>query len=220
MGNPEGATQVDPRAEIREVLRRVEVDVVRCYIFWNNYKKLSVDNPRVHLLNHTASGFFGLCQVAFQTETLIALSRLCDPPESCGKKNASIGYLQRLIRGYCSVDSALAELADRIEVHCNEIAHSYSKIKPFRNKFLSHSDLEHSAVKVRNVGANAEQIESILTLISNVLNEVLGEVSSITRDYKHLTVQSDSSCMMNFIERHTTCSIARPLRRRVRSEES
>ena len=91
---------------------------------------------RLDLLSRTAPSFFLLVRRAFRREIVLTVARLCDPPRTAGKPNASLRYLLETIGRLGQKD-----LAEEIERQLAQVSPIVKSIVGQRNKKIAHSDL-------------------------------------------------------------------------------
>jgi hypothetical protein len=73
-------------------------EVVRLHTKWDEYVELFGTKPsRLELLNSSAPLFFRIVQDSLWENIIIHITRITDPPKSCGKANLSITCLADLV---------------------------------------------------------------------------------------------------------------------------
>ncbi len=121
-----------------DVFIAVGHSIQRIFVHWDIYQQLyDSGDANIQLMNSSGSFVFGVLQRLLLDETILALSRLTDPPSTSGRENASIKNLFELARP--SLDPQLASEVEaslkRLDAHvCNARTH--------RNKVIAHSDLQ------------------------------------------------------------------------------
>lgn len=109
-------------------------EMIWLHMKWGEYVDLFGAGPnRLELLNETAPVFFWMVENVLWEDLLLHISRLTDPPETCGKLNLTIQNLPRFI------DASMKEALDKL------IAMALEKTafaRDWRNRRLAHLDLD------------------------------------------------------------------------------
>lgn len=105
-------------------------------LLWKQYEQLfCIDEDTVHTLNESAPTFFKVVQAQLWDGVILGISRLTDPPYSCGSENLSIKSIPPLI----------SDLIVQNEVNnaINEAVLNSTFSRTHRNKRIAHNDLVH-----------------------------------------------------------------------------
>lgn len=137
------------------------------HVKWRDCKELFSTKPtRVDLMNEAAPLFFRMVEDSLFENILIHITRLTDPPESCGKANLTIKRLPPLI----SDPKLAAHVEGLIDVATTQAAFC----RDWRNRKIAHADLRlalDQTVKPLE-SATCGKINAALEAVSKVLNSI------------------------------------------------
>ena len=137
------------------------------HVKWHEYCELFGTRPsRVDLLNEAAPLFFRIVQDSLFQDILIHITRLTDPPESCGKENLTILRIPSLLRD----EQARAKVNELIKIACEK----REFCRDWRNRRIAHADYRLALNEETQPleGASRQKVKEALEAISNVLNLV------------------------------------------------
>jgi hypothetical protein len=121
----------------------IDNSIQQVFTRWKVYAQLfDSGEENVALLNSSGSYVFFLLQRLLLDDTILALSRLTDPPASAGRKNASIRYLVQ-----AAVPTLAREVAADVNASLAELESHVANARVHRNKAVAHADLQHSLGK-------------------------------------------------------------------------
>ena len=165
-------------------------ELARLYSKWDEYVELFGTKPsRLELLNNSAPLFFRTVQESLWESTLIHITRITDPPKSCGKDNLSITRLPFL------VDEKLKDvISERIDVAIEK-----SKFcRDWRNRRIAHNDLSlalgSGAVPLEP--ASRAKIKDALKCIASVLNTIEEHYMDSTMDFNVIKVACGAEALL------------------------
>jgi len=120
--------------------KAVDQSVQQIFVRWEIYTQLfDSGEENVALLNSSGSYVFFVLQRLLLDDTILALSRLTDPPETAGKENASIKYLVEAMSASLS-----PELAAEVDASLVKLDAHVASARQHRNKAVAHADLQHA----------------------------------------------------------------------------
>jgi hypothetical protein len=139
-------------------------EVAWLYTKWGEYVELFGEkSSRIDLLNQSAPMFFRIVQDSLWENVLLHISRLTDPPKSCGRQNLSIQSLSSLVDENIKID-----ITDQIK---NAIEKS-TFCRDWRNRHIAHRDLKLALDDQAEplTPASRAMIRDALDSIAKVLN--------------------------------------------------
>jgi len=163
---------------LESVFNCVNKNVIKLSYRWKIYCQLfDSGNENIALLNSSGREVFKLFQQLVLDDTILALSRLTDPPSSGkDKDNANIKHILDLAGGSLS-SSASTELNTtlaRLEVHVQNL-------RVHRDKALAHSDVKHELQVEVLPPITYDELESAMrecrTLMSKLGSELFKQTS-------------------------------------------
>jgi len=161
-------------AEVAELFDPLVDEVVWLNYRWDTYHKLFGQGPkRTELLNETAPAFFQIVHDALFLDVVMAVSRLADPPKSCGRENLSIQRLQNELAEHCD-----AGLCSQFDLLVERFLTNSSPFKTIRHRQIAHSDLP-TALNINTdplPGISRKLIKDALHELASVLNFLNGEL--------------------------------------------
>jgi hypothetical protein len=153
-------------------------DVARLHSKWKEYVELFGTKPsRVELLNKSAPLFFRTVQDSLWESTLLHITRLTDPPQSCGKDNLSIKRLTKLVN---------EEIKETISQQIETAVEKSGFCRDWRNRKFAHSDLSLA------LDNQAEPLEPASRAhIKEALNSIVAVLNTISGHYRNSEVAYD-----------------------------
>ena len=134
---------------------------------WQEYCELfGTRASRIELMNEAAPMFFRIVQDSLFEDILIHITRLTDPPKSCGKENLTICRIPSLL----SDQQARANVKELIDVASQKAAFC----RDWRNRHIAHTDLDLALKEGAKPleAASRQEVKKALEAISNVLNSI------------------------------------------------
>ena len=146
--------------EQMRVLCKCEDELYVVALKLNQYRYLYETTALGVTMNETAASFFSLVQRSFANDMLQSLARLFDPPQSVGKENCSLKWLQKNF-------PVLPTSTVRDEINKKLVAteDKQKEIGNWRNKIGSHNSKDH-VLKIEKVPPIL--ISTIVELISEI----------------------------------------------------
>jgi hypothetical protein len=160
--------------ELGSIYHELWNEVAWLHSKWDEYVELFGTKPsRVKLLNEAAPLFFRTVEDSLWESILVHITRLTDPPRSCGKDNLSIQRLTNI------VDDEIKEiLIAKIE----EAKEKSNFCRDWRNRRIAHKDLglvlDSQAEPLES--ASCAKVKDALQSIASVLNVISGHYMDAT----------------------------------------
>lgn len=118
----------------------IDRSVQQVFTRWEIYTQLfDSGGENVDLLNASGSYVFFLLQRLLLDDTILALSRLTDPPATNRHENASIKHLIVLVRS-----SLASPDANDVDVSLGNLERHVSTARTHRDKAIAHADLQQA----------------------------------------------------------------------------
>lgn len=135
---------------------------------WKVYNQLfNSGEENVALLNSSGSYVFFLLQRLLLDDTILALSRLTDPPSSGRNdqdKNASISHLFELARStLCPAD------LDYANDSMTKLKGHVKKVRVHRSKAIAHADLPHTIGTAKLPDIEYSELEAAMQELENLM---------------------------------------------------
>ncbi|MCJ7483093.1 MAG: hypothetical protein MUO31_09020 [Thermodesulfovibrionales bacterium] len=163
---------------------------------WNQFLKLyGQSQESIEILNKAAGTFFGIIQKVLLEDIILHLSRLTDKKKSCGQKNLSLQILPEKI-----TDPKLrAKIEELIEI----AKKSCESARRWRDKLLAHRDYYYAITRSDSLpGIGRTQIESSLSAVRNILNQIQSHFEDGETGYEHtITDIDDAESLIYFLQK-------------------
>ena len=174
---------------VEELLQAISEELGELHLKWLLFSQLYESEDVVNLLTESAPTFFGTCQSVFLDNIILSISRLTDPPKTCGKENLT---LERILD---SIDSSFKDLRAELQEILKVVKDSCLFIKNHRDRRIAHSDLktyfqDHPEPLL---GITKEEIEKALLGLRTFVNKVELHFLRIETGYEYLAVADGSS---------------------------
>ena len=171
--------QMPPAAQqIFDVLHQ---QICRLHYDWIIYRQLfAKDDDRVQTLNRAARGVAWLLQQLLQDAVYLSITRLTDPPQSCGKDNLTFRQLNEQLDGHAD-QQFLDQLANAI----SNAEHLRKDLKEDRNKRIAHNDLAQAQMDIFT-RPSRQHIEECLAAIRDIMNLVHSRTSGQNWGYEYI----------------------------------
>ncbi len=184
--------------ETGELFYELLTNVAYLHLSWQNYKSLFGTSPElIDLLNWAASSFFGLLDRIMRHDVILAISRLMDPKESCGKKNVSLDCLIDKLQ--LSIDTTLF---NKWQSELEELKDCYKPLRKVRHRLLAHEDLATTLQYHRNPlpGISRTYIENILEKIQKLLGDIEEHFCKSRTTYQYIPSIGDGEDLIFTLE--------------------
>lgn len=143
----------------------IDKSVQQVFVRWKIYGQLfDSGEENVALLNSSGSYVFFLLQRLLLDDTILALSRLTDPPTTAGRENASIRYLVQ-----AAVPTLAPEVAAEVNASLAELETHVANARTHRNKAVAHADLQHAVGKAALPDISYAELEGAMTALTNLM---------------------------------------------------
>lgn len=150
------------------VYEKIASEFTRLHTMWREYKSLFTQDENVHLLNQTASSFFGMVQIELFNGVLLRICRLLDPSSSGNdKENLTLNRLCDLIR-----EGDNNQFGKSIENDIRVIKENSDTARNWRTKYIAHNDLRVAIREVKLDDIEYRNIDEIIARIARILNKV------------------------------------------------
>ncbi len=141
------------------------------YDVWMTNRTLFDENPKSQELNEGCVGFFARLNIITKEYALHQITKLHDPPVMGGNICLTVGYIVEYGGWEKETYDILKKLQDNMECFSK-------RIKPARNKILSHNDLKtfisESTHGDFEEGADIKYFEELQKFNNIVCNKILG----------------------------------------------
>ena len=160
-------------SEITSIFNCINEDVLKLSYRWKIYLDLfDSGEANLELLNSSGGCVFELVQYLIMDDTILALSRLTDPPKSGrDQDNANIRYLLALSKDVLN-PSAVIDLNNalaRLDAHVKNL-------RVYRHKALAHSDLHHALRMVGLPDITYVEVEGAMEECRNIVSKLGAEL--------------------------------------------
>ena len=161
------------RMEIPVLLKKpfkiVSDDFTFTLHIFKQYRQLfGHSEKRVLLLNETAPSFFEIVQICLMDYVILGASKLLDPAKKNGNKNATLEWLETIIKA--NGDETLALKLSEFRTQISNLANNLRKN---RDKRIAHSDRPKACQrKFYPYSVSRKDIKDILKMISDYLNMI------------------------------------------------
>lgn len=158
------------------------------------YRQLYGTNPeRIGLLNESAGTFFNQLQWILLNDTVLALSRLTDPPESFGRDNLVLAQLIKKLDPERHKD-----IIGKLEERLQEVGNLAAPFRKIRNRRIAHADLM-TALKIDPdplPGISREIVETALKSIRDFMDEFESWFCESEMVYEHFVMDADGESLV------------------------
>jgi hypothetical protein len=159
---------------------------------WQEYRTIFDTTPgQLHIANQTAGTFFYVVQKTMWEGVLLHLARMTDPAQSMGRKNLSVMALHPLVK---------AEFQGEVARLANSALQDTEFARNWRNRYIAHKDLplalgNQAAASLQS--ASTEAVELALKSLDDLLNELIGAITTALRCFAALshTLEQIVFCM-------------------------
>ena len=177
---------------LQEKLKAMDLEVQRLHFKWKFYSQLFTDPERAKILNATAGLFFHSVEESMLFDILLSIMRLADPSQSFGKQNLSF-------------ENILAEIPDhslraKAEGILSQINEKTKAIKIWRDKKLSHNDLQKALGSFSLPPIQKKELTDTLEHISEIMNLIHGHFSDTMVAYADCVTSSDGDSLLFYLE--------------------
>jgi len=126
--------------DLNTLYESIYIEIRKLNREWQIFQELFTESEeRIKILSNTAGTFFYIIQELLKESVFLTISRLTDPKMSAGKENLS---LEKLVSELES--SGDSKLAKELALELTKIKDNSEPIRKWRNKKLSHADLQKS----------------------------------------------------------------------------
>jgi hypothetical protein len=173
------------------------------HMTWKEYVVLfGTSEENVDLLNRAAPAFSKMIQDALWENVLMHLCRLIDSRSTLGKENLTIRRLPELISGSLKIE---------VEQAISDVLKSCDFAKDWRNRRISHSDLDLSmgASSQPLADASRAKVREALKGLCKVLNLVEGHYTDSTVMYDFIEPRGGSKSLLYVLKNGIRADAAR-----------
>jgi hypothetical protein len=178
-----------------ELFLALNNEVTWLHTIWELFTQLYVSgDENFKIMNETAPFFFFTLQTVLFNEMVMIWNRLTDPPSTSGQENAS---LERLIEQLDQESQSLlvASLQSRLE----RIRIDFKGIRTWRNKRVSHNDLDVTLSKEENSMPKITrgQLDAGIKEMADFMNEFSLELFGSNQKYvPFLVPRGDANALL------------------------
>lgn len=185
-------------AEVQDIFRDLCQEVASLHEKWQFYLQLYSDRETVDLLNDMAMASFQIIEESLRSDITMSISRLSDPPQSCGRDNLSIATLVGKLSHIAGLDALWEDFRKRCE-----------PIRSYRNKRVGHNDLHVSLQPHDNLLPNIgrSDIDGIIAATAHLMNHVYQSYADIELWFETIAV-GDGEALLYWLEKAKKCSNA------------
>jgi hypothetical protein len=151
----------------------------------------AVSAEQIDILNESVPIFAFAAQRAFYDTVCLALARLTDPEESCGKPNLSFAYLAKSMAS-CLNASLQGELHRKLEMARSVV----SPLRIQRNRRIAHNDLKCS-MAATFAGTSREEVERALDASRDFMNVLHFEYGGSPMAYERVYAEGGSDSLIS-----------------------
>jgi hypothetical protein len=173
-------------------LKAIDLEVRNLHFKWKFFSQLFTDPNRVKILNATAASLFQSVEDSMLSDILLSIMRLTDPSKSSGKENLSFENLIGEIPN--------GSLRTKVMMLLPLIKEKTKDIKTWRDKKLSHNDLQKALGSFSLPQIQKKDLTDTLELIPRVMNLIHGHFSDTTIMYEMCITSNDGNNLLFYLE--------------------
>jgi hypothetical protein len=162
---------------------------------WVTFQELySKSDDTVKLLGETAPGFFSILRNLLVESIFLTICRLTDPQQTFGKDNLSIDQLISKIND--------VELETKLSAINDEIREMRNPVKIWRDKQISHTDMETKLSPEDNPlpKISFNELNSIISGINGFMNVLWYEINNSQTAYSSYIVTGGAENLIGFLQ--------------------
>jgi hypothetical protein len=177
---------------LEEKLKAMDIEVRNLHFKWKFFSQLFTDPNRVKTLNATAASLFQSVEDSMLSDILLSIMRLTDPAKSLGKGNLSFeNIIQEIPDG--SLRKEVVNLLPLIKEKTKDI-------KTWRDKKLSHNDLQKALGSFSLPPIQKKDLTGTLELIPRIMNLIHRHFSDTTVMYEMCVTSNDGDALLFYLE--------------------
>ena len=177
---------------LEEKLKAIDLEVRNLHFKWKFFSQLFTDPNRVKILNVTAASLFQSVEDSMLLDILLSIARLTDPPKSFKQENLSFeNLIQEIPNG-----SLRAQVVNLL----SEIKQKAKDIKTWRDKKLSHNDLQKALGSFLLPPIQKKDLTDTLELIPKIMNLIYGHFSDTMVMYADCVTSTDGDTLLFYLE--------------------
>jgi hypothetical protein len=177
---------------LEEKLKAIDLEVRNLHFKWKFFSQIFTDPSRVAILNATAASFFQSVEDSMLLDILLSITRLTDPPKSVKRENLSFeNLLQEIPNG-----SLCAQVVNLL----SEIKQKTKDIKTWRDKKLSHNDLQKALGGFSLPPIQKKDLTDSLALIPKIMNLIYGHFSDMEVKYEMCVTCQDGDSLLFYLK--------------------
>ena len=177
---------------LEEKLKAIDLEVRNLHFKWKFFSQLFTDPNRVAILNATAASLFQSIEDSMLSDILLSIARLTDPPKSFKQENLSFENLIQEMP-----DSSLrTEVVNLL----SQIKEKTKDIKTWRDKKLSHNDLQKALGSFSLPPIQKKDLTDTLELIPKIMNLIHRHFSDTTVMYEMCVTSNDGDSLLFYLE--------------------
>jgi hypothetical protein len=177
---------------LEEKLKAIDLEVRNLHFKWKFFSQLFTDPNSVKTLNATAASLFQSVEDSMLSDILLSIMRLTDPPKSLGQENLSFDNLiQEIPNG--PLRTEVVNLLPLIKEKTKDI-------KTWRDKKLSHNDLQKALGSFSLPPIQKKDLTDTLELIPRIMNLIHRHFSDTTIMYEMCVTSNDGNSLLFYLE--------------------
>lgn len=167
---------------LAEALRLLTDEYTTLLHIYKQYRQLfGHSEKRVELLNKSAPSFFEVVQICLFDIVLLGISKLLGPAKSKKNKNATLEWLEVLIKNN---DPKAFDLQKKLELRRSEIKIKAANISKNRRKRIAHSDRKTTNYeKYYPFAISRKDITNVMYLIAEYFNTIYAYYADSTASF-------------------------------------
>jgi hypothetical protein len=177
---------------LQEKLNAIDIEVRNLHFKWKFFSQLFTDSHRIKILNATAASLFQSVEDSMLSDILLSIMRLADPPKSMGQENLSFeNLIQEMPNG--SLRTEVVNLLSQIKQKTKDI-------KTWRDKKLSHNDLQKALGSFSLPQIQKKDLTDTLGLIPRIMNLIHGHFTDTEVKYEMCITSQDGDSLLFYLE--------------------
>jgi AbiU2 len=177
---------------LQEKLNAIDLEVRNLHFKWRFFSQLFTDPNRVKILNAAAASLFQSVEDSMLSDILLSIMRLTDPSKSMGQENLSFeNLIQEMPNG--SLRTEVVNLLSQIKQKTKDI-------KTWRDKKLSHNDLQKALGSFSLPQIQKKDLTDTLGLIPQIMNLIHGHFTDTEVKYEMCITSQDGDSLLFYLE--------------------
>ena len=182
----------------KQIYDQIVIQSIQLNRDYKIFKQLfTASEERITLLNNVAPGYFRVTQDLLIGSVFLSICRLTDPIKSAGKKNLSFDRLFSEIS-----DKISKSKLTKLEKLLKGIKEKSQPIRDYRNKRLSHTDLEDALKLSSKIGPIPRNlVDELINDINNIFETLAADYEGAHYFTPDVSFQGDAEDLIFFLEK-------------------